>query len=221
MKKATVFIKGGFGNQLFQLCLANYLKESGFKVKINTDLFKELKLDTPRELVLPLNNFNLKEQNLLSKVKFNYFLKLNSSNTINKSVLKGFFSSYKFTKDTEDILNQNKNLFSLSHSPMCEMLWRQYNLWNDDHEFAKYDLSKVKDLKSKYLKEFIFNFYKNLTDKKILFDTKLSWSNINNIKMYRDIFNDKPKIIACVRNVEDIMASYYLHFDKQDRFWDL
>lgn len=38
--------------------------------------------------------------------------------------------------------------------------------------------------------------------------------------MYRDIFNDKPKIIACVRNVEDIMASYYLHFDKQDRFWD-
>jgi len=103
---------------------------------------------------------------------------------------------------------------------MCEMLWRQYNLWNDDHEFAKYDLSKVKDLKSKYLKEFIFNFYKNLTDKKILFDTKLSWSNINNIKMYRDIFNDKPKIIACVRNVEDIMASYYLYFDKQNRFWD-
>ena len=116
-----------------------------------------------------------------------------------------------------DILNQNKNLFSLSHSPICEMLWRQYDLWNDNHEFTKYDLSKVKDLKSKYLKEFIFNFYKNLTDKKILFDTKLSWSNINNIKMYRDIFNDKPKIIACVRNVEDIMASYYSSRYK-DRF---
>ena len=109
MKKATVFMKGGFGNQLFQLCLANYIKECGFKVKINTDLFKELKLDTPRELVLPLNYFNLKEQNLFSKVKFNYFLKLNSSNTINKSFLKGVFSSYKFTKDTDDILNQTKN----------------------------------------------------------------------------------------------------------------
>lgn len=114
MKKATVFMKGGFGNQLFQLCLANYLKKHGFKVKVNTDLFSEIKFDTPRELILPLENFGLVEENLFLKFMFNYFLKLNSSNLINNSVLKGLFSNYKFTKDTDDILNQINNKIFLN-----------------------------------------------------------------------------------------------------------
>ena len=35
MKKAVVFIKGGFGNQLFQLSFANYIREMQYDVKIN------------------------------------------------------------------------------------------------------------------------------------------------------------------------------------------
>ena len=34
-KEAIVDILGGFGNQLFQLSFANYLRGSGFKVYIN------------------------------------------------------------------------------------------------------------------------------------------------------------------------------------------
>ena len=112
MKKATVFMKGGFGNQLFQLCMAHYLKEHGFDVKINTDLFKELKSDTPRELTLPLENFGFTEQTLFSKFQFNSLLKINSNRYIKKSILKSLFRDYKFTKDNDDILNQtNKKIF--------------------------------------------------------------------------------------------------------------
>ena len=112
MKKATVFMKGGFGNQLFQLCMAHYLKEHGFDVKINTDLFKELKSDTPRELTLPLENFGFTEQTLFSKFQFNSLLKINSNRYIKKSILKSLFRDYKFIKDNDDILNQkSKKIF--------------------------------------------------------------------------------------------------------------
>ena len=122
-----------------------------------------------------------------------------------------------------EILNQNANMFGLLHSPLCEMLWRQYDLWKDKNEFTQYDFKdpRVQKIKSKYLKNFIFDFYKNFTAKKIIFDVKLSWNNHPNIEMHREIFNKKPKIVCCVRNIEDIMASFYLHFDKQKRFWDL
>ena len=35
-KKAIVVIKGGFGNQLFQYCLAHHLRNNNFSVKIDT-----------------------------------------------------------------------------------------------------------------------------------------------------------------------------------------
>ena len=35
MEKAIVYLKGGFGNQLFQLSFANYLRSNGVNVKIN------------------------------------------------------------------------------------------------------------------------------------------------------------------------------------------
>ena len=61
MKKGTVFLKGGFGNQLFQLAFANYLGCNGYIVNLNTDLFKKNNQDTPRELVLPIEYFDFKE----------------------------------------------------------------------------------------------------------------------------------------------------------------
>ena len=41
-KYAVVTILGGFGNQLFQLCFANSLKEKGFKVFINTGVLNKV-----------------------------------------------------------------------------------------------------------------------------------------------------------------------------------
>jgi len=71
MKKAVIFIKGGLGNQLFQFAFANYLKSKGLKVVVNTELLKQSVNNTPRQLILPLSNFGLKEENVFSKLVFN------------------------------------------------------------------------------------------------------------------------------------------------------
>ena len=52
MKKGTVFLKGGFGNQLFQLAFANYLSCNDYIVNLNTDLFKKNNQDTPSDFFL-------------------------------------------------------------------------------------------------------------------------------------------------------------------------
>ncbi len=114
MKRATVFLKGGFGNQLFQLCFAKYLERNNFKVKINTDLFYELKNDTPRELTLPLKYFGFDEEGTLSKAQFNLFHKLNSNNLIGSSIFKNLFMEYRFTKELKNIqeIQNKKNFFN-------------------------------------------------------------------------------------------------------------
>ena len=63
---AIVKLKGGFGNQLFQIMFINHLKTKGIKVLVDTSFFsiKDYKLEqnnlTKRELVLPLDTFGLK-----------------------------------------------------------------------------------------------------------------------------------------------------------------
>ena len=64
-----------------------------------------------------------------------------------------------------EILNQNTNMFGLLHSPLCEMLWRQYTLWQLKNESIQYDFTdeKVKNIKSKYLKNFLWSMSKRTT----------------------------------------------------------
>ena len=104
MKKAVVFIKGGFGNQLFQFAFANYLKINNYKVTLNTDLFRANGTSTPRELTLPINNFGFKEQSLISKQILKSGIIFQSSKKIRSSKLHILFKDYKYTKDNQDIL---------------------------------------------------------------------------------------------------------------------
>ena len=73
MKKHTVFLKGGFGNQLFQLSFAKYLQLNGLDVDINLSFLKDDGYSTPRRLIIPLDFFDLKEQNFYSKIEFLFF----------------------------------------------------------------------------------------------------------------------------------------------------
>ena len=65
-KIGVVDIKGGFGNQLFQIALAKYLTDNNFDIYINTRNFqrsksiKNLNVDL-RELILPLSLFDMRE----------------------------------------------------------------------------------------------------------------------------------------------------------------
>ena len=94
MKKAVVFIKGGFGNQLFQFAFANYLKEMNFNVKTNTDLLSENNQNTKRNLMFSSKINGFSEERYLNKMIFNLFLRLNTSSKFSIS----FFEKYKYKR---------------------------------------------------------------------------------------------------------------------------
>tara|TARA_B100000575_G_C23143632_1_gene666698 strand:- start:2199 stop:3071 length:873 start_codon:yes stop_codon:yes gene_type:complete len=104
MKKAVVFIKGGFGNQLFQFAFANYLKEMSFKVKINTDLLSKNNQHTKRNLMFSNKISGFSEERYLNKQIFNLFLRLNTSSKFSTS----FFEKYKYTKEVSQNLEDSK-----------------------------------------------------------------------------------------------------------------
>ena len=58
MKKiAIVYIKGGLGNQIFQISFANYLSNLGLKVFVNLSNFKKSK--KIKNLDVDLRQFNI------------------------------------------------------------------------------------------------------------------------------------------------------------------
>ena len=113
MKKAVVFLKGGFGNQLFQISFSHYLEQKGYKVSINLDKLNDFDDQTPRQLILPLSLFGLKKQSYLSKKIFYLLNKLESSSKVKKSILYNFVRDYKYSKDDVELesLNSKKYFF--------------------------------------------------------------------------------------------------------------
>ena len=105
MKKAVVFIKGGFGNQLFQLSFANYIREMQYDVKINNYFLSQKNQNTKRTLMFPSKNNGFSEVTYLNKKKFNLFLRLNSSQKISSTFIKKYITQYKFTKEYSSNLN--------------------------------------------------------------------------------------------------------------------
>ena len=86
-KKAIVVIKGGFGNQLFQYCLANHLKKNNFEVKIDTSFYNINDFDTKntyRHLSFTPQELGFKKANKFSIIIFNLLRKINKLNMISK-----------------------------------------------------------------------------------------------------------------------------------------
>jgi hypothetical protein len=75
-KYGFVRILGGFGNQLFQLCFANYLKENDFEVVINKKILDKVfneknPVITRRPLILPLSYFGFNSTNVYQDTLLN------------------------------------------------------------------------------------------------------------------------------------------------------
>ena len=132
-KNGIVDIFGGFGNQIFQFCFANSLKNKNLSITINTRDFERVAREnspllTARKLVLPVEYFDFDE-------------------TTNKE-----FKSYKFkkliyeSKFTKKITNQNiyrsfndKNYSASEFKKFNRFTgnWQSLNLLNENKDYIE------------------------------------------------------------------------------------
>ena len=119
------------------------------------------------------------------------------------------------------LLNQNPLIYTSPTSSFVEILYRNYSIWNDKNFAEDFAGSKIKNIKIPYLQEITQTYFKQQTDKPIIFDKRRHWHMIENIKMYKEIFNKDPKIICPVRNIEEIVASFKSIFLKNKKTFNL
>tara|TARA_B100000029_G_C17525490_1_gene941514 strand:+ start:542 stop:1372 length:831 start_codon:yes stop_codon:yes gene_type:complete len=135
-KKALVIIKGGLGNQLFQICTCNYLRAQGFDVYVDTSFFyndESRKYNTKRDLEIPIENLNFKIANKL-------FVKL-----MHKLLKFKFLSTYQ--------KGHKYNYKSLKYINIFDGYWQNTNNLEFSIDFIKNYLSIYPDFKLNLNKE--------------------------------------------------------------------
>ena len=128
IKVGIVDIKGGLGNQLFQLSFTKYLKSQGIKVYLDTSFFNSNHI-FPRKLELDLSQFGFKEvkfkNNFIFRTFDSVFVEDDSFDNsdlkfINRFV--GYYQNLKYVKLIKedlykilklDTANKNKDLVAL------------------------------------------------------------------------------------------------------------
>ena len=120
------------------------------------------------------------------------------------------------------VLGQNPNFYTAIQTPLCELVYRQFSLWVDKDNMHQEDflMKEIKDMQYPFLKQYIKNFYSVLTNKKIIFDVRHSWHNRYNIWMLKLIYNEPPKVICCIRNMEEIAASLTKLHSANGKMWE-
>ena len=119
------------------------------------------------------------------------------------------------------LLNQNPLIYTSPTSSFVEILYRNYSIWNDKNFSEDFVGDKMKNIKIPYLKKITKIYFKQQTNKSVVIDKRRHWHMIENIKMYKEIFNKDPKIICPVRNIEEIVASFKSIFLKNKKTFNL
>ena len=91
---ATVDLMGGLGNQLFQICFANYLKENGVNVYISEEWFfnnRQLKILPDRKPIFDLNHFDLKRTSRKNQLNLKFFERVSEITIFQKQLNKKIF----------------------------------------------------------------------------------------------------------------------------------
>ena len=142
MKKiAIVVIKGGLGNQLFQLVFCNYLKSKNFKVILDTSAYglsaKKLKTlnMTKRSLVFPIEIFGFKNANNVY-VRFLKIVKKVYSIFLFNPDVKTHFRGHEFKYEETGLLN------------IFDGYWKNTNYLDENIDFLVNSLNSVEELKN-------------------------------------------------------------------------
>lgn len=101
------------------------------------------------------------------------------------------------------LFNQNPNIYSSPISPLVENLW---NLHRNGHYEANVANQENNIRHHKAIVSYAKSYYADI-DKPIIFDREKEWGTPHNISLIKSYITDKPKIVATVRNILDILAS--------------
>ena len=143
-KFALVNLKGGLGNQIFQISFANYLISLGFNTFLDTSFFHSSH-KFPRKLEVNISELGFKNINLKSDIIF----RLNNSlfwedNSFEIADLKiynrfvGYYQNFKYLEKSKSFLkdklnltsnNQNNNVAALQQC--CEIIATIMQQWKD------------------------------------------------------------------------------------------
>lgn len=105
------------------------------------------------------------------------------------------------------LLNQRPDVYMPFNSPFIELLWRNYNFW-DDPEYNNPVPLEIKNARNNYCLEIANSFFKQCTDKKYVIDKHWMWIVSANRSMYEDLYNKKLPVIYIHRIYDDIVESY-------------
>ena len=106
-----------------------------------------------------------------------------------------------------NILLQNPKIQTTATSSLLEFLLQIRDNWKKLEGHTTYPDGQDK---WKVIRSILQNYHN--TDKKIIFDKNRGWSS--HIEFMEKVSNEKVKIIACVRNLEDICSSFEKLFRK-------
>ena len=137
MKRASIHLKGGFGNQIFQYCIANYLRKNNYKVTIDTNFYEEdfqQNNNTPREIVFDPNLLGFKKISNLYRLFLKILRKANSLEI--KFFTYGFFKGYDFNEENMKDFNE------------FDGYWQNTKLLSYNREFIKNTLENIPLIKN-------------------------------------------------------------------------
>jgi sulfotransferase len=117
------------------------------------------------------------------------------------------------------LLNQNLNFYSGPDSPVCgTMALLEEYLNNQNEQLMLYPVPEFID---NIIKDVPKQYYQNINKPYIVDKTRI-WNNNYNINLIKKYITERPKIICCVRSINEVLASYIslIHRNNKESFVD-
>jgi len=117
------------------------------------------------------------------------------------------------------ILNQHPSVHATSTSGLLDVLIGTLNAWNDSLNIkASQPDKEANNLEIQRILRVICEEKYATIDKPIILDKARGWSSDINIPTMANVLGHKPKIVATVRNIPDIVASFVRIAKPEDKY---
>ena len=149
----VVNIKGGFGNQLFQYNFANFLKELGYKVKIDNSFYSTTVNEpeiTNRKEILNSKLFDFKNINKYETYLIKKLIQFSSKKRF--PFLTKIFKLRLFENVKEKDFSIHRSYPKIVY---CDGYWQDLDFLTDDGEFIKSKLMKISIIKKAFSNTYI------------------------------------------------------------------